>query len=129
MKSTVDLTSNQDFSGIRRIGFSTVFINFDCRKKRNLFAKVFSQLSGVTASKDFWLMRLKGISIWVEGKTCVRCGADLNRVPWGSRQELCYRCDKELGKQFPSRKPWKRSNRGWVTMQFNNARVPFESWF
>lgn len=129
MKSTVDLTSNQDFSGIRRIGFSTVFINFDCRKKRNLFAKVFSQLSGVTASKDFWLMSLKGISILVEGKTCVRCGTDLNRVPWGNRQELCYSCDKELGKMFSGRKPWKGNNRGWVTMQFNNARVPFDSWF
>ena len=129
MKSTVDLTSNLDFSGIRRVGFSTVFINFDYRKKRNLFAKVFSQLSGVTASKDFWLMSLKGISVWVGEETCVRCGADLSRVPWGNGQELCCRCDEELEKQFSSRKPWKGQRRGWVTMQFNNARVPFESWF
>lgn len=129
MKSTVDLTSNQDFSGIRRIGFSTVFINFDYRKRRNLFAKVFSQFSGIAASKDFWLMRLKGISIWAKEETCVRCGADLNRVPWGNRQELCYKCDEELEKQFSGRKPWKRQNGGWVTMQFNIARVPFESWF
>lgn len=129
MKSTVDLTSNQDFSGIRRIGFSTVFINFGYRKKRNQFAKVFSQLREITASKDFWLMRLKGISIWVEGKTCVRCGTDLKRVPWRVRQELCCRCGKELGEQFSSRKPWSEQKRGWVTMQFNIARVPFESWF
>lgn len=128
MKSTVDLTSNQDFSGFRRTSYSTVFVNFDYRKKRNLFAKIFPHLLMIY-SNDFWLMSLKGISIWVEGKTCVRCGADLNRVPWGSRQELCYRCDKELGQLFSSRKPWKRNNRGWVTMQFNNARVPFESWF
>ena len=143
MKDNIDLTAGRDFGEARNSNHSLWFSRTSPDKivkgliitLKNVpwaFHYVSSDEDLLTESGEYdpqfptgsarRIRDNKMLEIAISPNHCDRCGAELTRVPWLSRNGLCHRCDKALREEFGNRStdgiPWSREIfNPWVRME------------